>query len=171
MSLFRCLELETVEIGEIGATGGMGTTLTTVDTIVPDTASVIFEPTETTNFIPEDSTLPDMISLLEGAKTMEYATWDVGPANLLTSFGGTLSGASIWKTTSGAVATIHKSMKMTSKAQNGFKCVIEYADAVIAGNATLQFAKTAPGQVGAIGTATLPTNGTTPAVKVSFIAA
>ena len=169
MSTDRTLGLAKVEIGPVGVGGGMGTVLTQITPIAPGTAFYNQAPDETTEFIPEDGTTPDMQSITRGLQTMAFSAWDVNNINIQFGVGGTVSGVDVWKSLSTAVAENKLSLKMTSAVQNGKETVVEIANGSMTGSVNLEMSKDNPGTVDYLATALVPTNGTTPAVKITQV--
>ena len=148
---------ESVRIGALGTTGIMGTTLSTISNIVPDSAVLVFEEQDVTDFYVEDSDYPEIQVQATAVRSIEFATYDVDNTEMIMAFGGTSSTTTIWHAPYTTTAISEKSIEMISKTYGGKKIKIEIARGTLRASAELKFARSAPGQINFKATVMKPT--------------
>lgn len=173
MPVYRIVGIEAIAVGRINATTyAMASTFTTIDAIVPESAKLIFESPEPTQFFVEDSDDVDVEIKNSSKKSFEFATYNMGNRMFLLGFGGSTSGASIttavWKAPTTATTTVEKCLVMTSKAYGGFKSKFEIPHVSIRGGGELKFSKTGVGALTFSGTVLKA--GTANPMKRTFLA-
>jgi hypothetical protein len=170
MSVYRWFALDNIAYGTMRTSGGgMPATLTSVKKIVPGSAFILLEAPTATEFPVEDSDYPDMTSFEPGAKGLEFATYDMGPAFFHLGMGGT-TGATVWKSSNTPLGLNQKSIVVRTKAVNGKAMKIEMVNVSLASGADLQASKSKPGQLNFIGKINLPIAlATDVAVKATYI--
>lgn len=170
MSVYRLLALDSIAYGTMRLTGGgMPATLTTIKKIVPGSAFIALEAPTATDFPVEDADYPDMSTSEPGAKGIEFATYDMMPANFYLGMGGT-TGATVWKAPNTPLGLNQKSVRCKSKTVNGKYLLIDMVNVSLFAGADLQLSKTQPGSIGFVGKINLPIAlATDSPVKITYV--
>ena len=168
-SNYRCVGLESIEIGDVGGTGGiLGTTLSTLKNIVADSAFIIFEQPGVTKHYNEDHDYADVVVNTTGARFIEFAIRDMHPNIFELAFGGTTGGTTWYAHYDTALVVKEKSIIAHSKDYGGDKMHFYLTRVAIRGNADLQMSKTKTGMIGFVGEILLPET-TTPPIRASIV--
>ena len=145
MSDYRIVGLEKVEYGTVTA-GYTMPSVTEIDHIVPESAKLIFETPEPTRFYTENSDDVDVEIAGRAAKSVEFATVDMGFDTIVLAFGGSTSGTA-WSAPTTATLTTQKALRLTTKEYNGTQYEIDIPNAALRAGGELQFSKNAVGQI------------------------
>ena len=160
---YRAIGLESIVIGAINTRYEVPITLTTISHIVPDSAKLIFENPESTKFYTEDSDDVDVEIQGNTAKTLEFATADMGFANWILAFGGSTSGTA-WSSPTTATLLTQRAVRITTKEINGAQFQVDIPNCSLRASGELEFSRNARGQFAFKGTV-LKCGGTTPMVS------
>ena len=125
---------------------GMPATLTSIANIAPNTAFIALANPSKTEFRVEDSDFPVVTINQAGEKTVEFATYDLQPANFSLGLGGS-SGATYWKAPNDAVIVTEKSIRLVSKVYNNAKYTIDLVHCNLRAGANLRFSQTELGML------------------------
>jgi hypothetical protein len=109
--------LKSLKIGNIAVDGGMGTSLTALAGTFEDTATIIQEEGETTEFFIEESDDPIESLTKKGGTNIEWSIADMTPATLVKVLGGEVTGtgdAAKWNAPAD-VPSIEQSLEIISK--------------------------------------------------------
>jgi hypothetical protein len=148
---YRVVGLESIVIGALQSDYHMPTTLTTIAHIVPDSAKLIFENPESTKFYTEESDDVDVEIQGNTAKTIEFATADMGFANWILAFGGSTSGTA-WSSPVTSTLLTQRAVRITTKDVNNAQFQIDIRNCSLRASGELAFSRTARGQFAFKGT-------------------
>lgn len=146
MSDYRIIGIDEIAIGTArnGTTGGMPSTLTTIRHLYPGSANVQLAMPGKTDLMVEDSDYPDITIYQPGEKFFEFATRDMGPANMVLGLGGT-NGTTNWSAGTDAIVVQEKAVRLISKSYGGAYAIIDIPRANVMAGADLKLTKTESG--------------------------
>lgn len=148
--------LKKIEMGNVAVDGGMGTSLTEIGATVSDTAVFANEAPNVTDFNIEEQTAPFYSQSTPGKFTVQWSSYNVEPAALVQTMGGTVttdaSGNTVYTAPVDA-PNIEQSVKATMKDNTVLSIPRARIDAVLQWN----FQKTKLAQVDYTATALQPT--------------
>jgi len=122
-----------------------GASLNTIGNLVPDSAHLLIDPETVNDFYVEEKAEVDCQIKTPGKKTIEFATRDMGPDMLAFFLGGAASGTTVYKAPQTASVVSEKSVRILTKAINGYTYMIEIPRASISVGGDLRFGKAETG--------------------------
>lgn len=123
----KVIGLESVAIGTINSDGSMANTVTIIDHIIEGSAVIEIDEPTTSNFFVEDASEPDVSIDKPGAKRIKFSVSDIDNTDLILAFGGTASGASVWKSPTTKYASVEKSIAAKSEIYGTKQMLFEMA--------------------------------------------
>ena len=139
MAKYRLVGLATVKVGAVNTTTyAMPSTFTTIANIVPGTAVLAIEMPTKSKYFTEDSDYADIVVSETGAKTVEFATRDMGLSYLTLALGGSNT-TTVWSAATTPVGVVEKSLQLVSKAYSGKTYTFAIPVAEFSGGGNLRF--------------------------------
>ena len=153
------LGLASLKIGAVAGDGGMGTSLTAIGDTVPGTAIFSNEEGTTTDFFSEEADVPiESVESEPGTTTLVWSTYNLDADAMVALFGGTKSsGPPVTYVPPDTIADIVGSIEVTDKKGNK----LEIVRANIKAKKSINFNKTALGQIDVVATVLVPTKAAT----------
>ena len=133
-------------LGETAVTYVIGAaSFHTIANFVPDSAHMLLDPDVVNNFFVEDKGAADCQILTQGARTIEFATRDMGATGLAYLMGGSASNTTCYLAPITAQVVNEKAMIITTQPINGYEFVITVPRAAISTGGDLRFGKSETG--------------------------
>ncbi len=145
---FRVVGLTSIRMGEAATNSAatyMPSVMHTLGNFVPDSANMLINPEDVTNFFVEDKAEPDCQLKTPGTKILEFATRDMGNTMMVYLFGGAASGVTVYAAPITAQVINEKAIEVITKPINGKKFRIEVPRTSVAVGGSLRFGRSETG--------------------------
>lgn len=162
----RVLGVASIKLGAIAGDGGMGTSLTQIGDTVPGSAILENAEGTTQDFFSEESDTPiESIISEAGTTTFNFSTMNLDADSLVLLFGGTkTTGPPVKWEPPATLGTKELSIEVIDRKGNKF----EFVRVSVKPKFTVNFNKTALGQVDIVGTILTPTKAATAAFTITY---
>ncbi len=147
---FRVVGLTSIRMGEVPGQASTtymvgSSSMNTLGNFVPDSAHMLIDAENVNDFLVEDKTEVDCQTKMQGRKTVEFATRDMGPAMLAFLMGGTASGVTTYLAPQTAQVINEKSIEVVTKPINGKRYLIDFPRTSVSHGGDLRFGRSETG--------------------------